>query len=362
MAERGQVSAGWVPIAEQFPATLAKDANAEVLKDGQTPDAYGLGIDKPGYLYAESSVPAGTVWNGISTVSTPTYPPATATWRFAHNRLWGFAATGTTLYYGAYGYDSTYIIQDLGYVPVDSQESGVIVQVVPFGNMIAVFKADCLYVIKNADAPSGNFVAEYVKQSSGLPAAITGNVIAIDNKIYWANAAGIWAYDGNSIAELTEPIRNNLGTFSSASVTTFTADFAERKMVGRYSGATKFIIALGDNPALYDYSTSGFRFTTRTIAGADAEPLLVSKVAFAYQYTGDIATVGFDVKINDSWKTENQLKIRPASDNGRIEVALTNALACRRFAMRITSMTASLYISRIFVYLKSGGVLGYSNK
>ena len=360
MAERGQVSAGWVSLAEQFPATLAKDANAEVLKDGQTPDAYGLGIDKPGFLYADSSVSAGTVWNGAADADAPTYAPVTAQWRFAHNRLWGWAETGTTLYYGAYGYDATYIIQELGYVPCDHQESSAIVQVVPFGNMIAVFKDDCLYVIKNADAPSGDFVAEYVKQSSGLP--VVGNVIAVDNKIYWANTTGIWSYDGNAIAELTEPIRNSLGTFSSASITTLNADFAKRRIMGRHSSATKFIIGLGDNPALYDYSTSGFRFTTRTIAGADAEPLLVNKIAFAYQYAGDMATVNYDVKINDTWKTESQIKIRPAYENGRIEVALINALSCRRFAMRITSMTSGLYISRIMGHIKAGGVLGYSNK
>jgi len=361
MAERGQWTAGWVSIAEKFPASLSKDSYPEVIKDGETPDAFGMGADKPGLLYIESSVPAGSVWNGIATVSAPSNAPATATWRFAHNRLWGFAATGTTLYYGAYGYDSTFIIQKLGYIPVDSQESGVIVQVVPFGSNIAIFKADCLYVINNADSPGGSFKAEYVKQSSGLP--VIGNVISVDNKVYWANATGIWSFDGQQIAELTIPIRNNLGSFCSSEITTLTANFATKEIVGLNGSNTKFVIALGENVELYDYSTAGFRFTTRTVVGAEVEPLLIDKVAFAYQYNaGELATIDFDVKINDTWKSESQLKVRPSGDNGRAEVLLTNALACRKFAMRVTNMSANLYISRILVHVKQGGVLGYSSK
>jgi hypothetical protein len=362
MAERGQPQSQWIDIAAQFPASLSKDASSEAIKDGQTPDAYGMGSDKPGLLYVEPTVPAGTVWNGITTVTAPSNAPVTATWRFCHNRLFGFAATGTTLYYGAYGYLTSHVLQGLGYVPCDSQESGNIVQVVPFGSNIAVFKADALYVIKNADSPSGSFESEYVKQSSGLPVA--GNVIAMDGVLYWANTYGVFAYDGNQIVELTTPIRNNLGAFASGQITSLTADFAQKQIIGLNGAATKFIIVPGQNVELYDYSTTGFRFTTRTITGADTEPLLVDKVAFVYQYSGDIATINFDVKISDTWKTESQLKIRPADaqGNGRIEVSLMNALACRKFAMRITAMSASLYISRIQAHVKSGGVLGYSNK
>lgn len=360
MAERGQWMAGWVPIAEKHPASLSRDASLSILKDGETPDAYGLGIEYPGLLYAEQTVPTGTVWNGIAAVTAPSSAPVTATWRFALNRLWGFAATGTTLYYGAYGYDSNYLIQDLGYIPCD-YESSDIVQVVPFGTNIAVFKAASLYVVRNADAPQGNFVAEYVKQSSGLPVA--GNIIAMDGKLYWCNTYGVWQYDGNQIVELTTPIRENLGAFVSTAITLLTADFAKKEIIGLNGATTKFIIVPAQNVELYDYSTSGFRFTTRTLVGAEVEPLLVDKIALAYTYTaGELATADLQIKINDRWLDESQVKIRPAIDNGRIEVPLTNMLACRKFALRITGMSAGLYISRILVHLKTGGASGYSNK
>jgi len=361
MAERGQLVASWVSIADKFPHTLAKDIAPEALENGQTPDAYFLGIDKPGYLYLESSVPAGTVWNGIATVSAPTDAPATATWRFAHNRLWGWSATGTTLFYGAFGYTNDYLIQGLGYAPVDSQESADIVQVVPFGRSVAIFKASALYVIKNADSPSGNFIAEYVKQSSGLP--VVGEVVAMNDVLYWCNASGVWSFDGGKIVELTEPIRENLGTFASDQIATLRADFSRNEIIGRGASDTKFIIVPGSKSELYDYSTSGFRFETRTLVGTEGEPLLVDKIGFVYQYSaGDSATVDFDVKINDTYKSEDKLTIRPATDNGRAERSLKNMLACRKFAVRITDMSAGLYISKILIHIKSGGVNGYSGK
>jgi hypothetical protein len=97
--------------------------------------------------------------------------------------------------------------------------------------------------------------------------------------------------------------------------------------------------------------------------GQEAEPLVVDQIGLVYQYNAsDYATVNIDVKINDTWKTENKFTIRPANDNGLALLPLTNVLACRKFAMRITAMSASLYINSILCHVKSGGIMGYSNK
>ena len=133
MPVRGQYDASWVEIASKFPATLNRDANPETLKDGESPESFGLGADKSGSLYYESSAPAGTTWDGIATVSAPLNAPVTATWRYAFGRLWGWATTGATLYYGAYNYTDNYLIQNLGFLPIDSQDSTDIKQVAPFG-------------------------------------------------------------------------------------------------------------------------------------------------------------------------------------------------------------------------------------
>jgi len=360
MPERGAWRPQWVSLAEKFPATLSKSESPEVMPDGRTPEAYGIGLERPGYLYA-ATPSDGTVWNGIATVATPTYTPLTGTqyWRFANNRLWGWPTTGTRLYYGAYGYDSHYIIDGLGYVPCDFESSNI-TDVIPFGDKVAVFKADCLYIINNAGNPGDGFIAEYVAQSRGLPTASLA--IGVDKTLYWVNTGGVFMTDGQQVVEVTEPIRDNLGAFASGQITSLRSDFQTRRVIGRTT-STQFIIVPGQQPSLFDYSTSGLRFTTRTMVADEGDPLLIDKVGFVYQYSaGNIATLDLDVKINDIWKTEPQFKIRPVNDNGRCEFRLQNALACRKFAIRITGMSGSLYISKIMVSVKQGGTTGYSHK
>lgn len=361
MPERGAWSPQWVPLATKWPVSLATDVAPEVLPDGKTPDAYGLGLDKPGYLYYEASPSSGTAWKGIDTVSTPTNTPLTGTqyWRFYHGRLWGYKLDSNKVTYSAYGYDSNYIADGLSYVMCD-YESSNITNVIPFGDNIAVCKSDYLYIIRNANNPGNGFVAEYVGQQYGLPVA--ANVIAVDNTLYWANTHGIFSYDGQQIVEVSQAVRNSLAPFVSSSITSLRADFEKRRIIG-YNAATKFIIEPGQEPSLYNYNTAGFRFTSRTLVSEEVEPLLINKIGLSYQYNASaLAKVSIDVKINDTWKTESEKMIRPAEDNGRVEIQLANMQTCRKFAMRITSMSASFYVSKIMAHVKTGGVMGYSNK
>lgn len=360
MAERGTAESEWIVLASKFPASLDKDSAPESLADGETPEAYGMGIDKPNYLYAESAPSSGTVGTQISTVSAPTNAPSGITnWRFFHNRLWGWSTSSSKLYYSAYGYDSNYILQNLGYVSCDTESSNI-VDVIPFGDNVAVLKSDYLYVINNANNPDGDFVATYIKQASGLPTA--GKWVVIDNLVVYANTHGIFSFDGQNITELTYPIRNNLGTFSDSQVSTLRADFEKRRIVGRGTSDTKFIIELGQQARLYNYSTSGFRFTTRTLAGANGETMVVDKLGLIYQYEGDKFYLNIDVKINDTWKTEDKFTIRPANENCFATLNIKNVLSCRKFAVRLTSLDANVYINSIMAHLKQGGVMGYSNK
>lgn len=368
MADRGTL-AQWATIAGDFPATLVRDIAPEYLKDGQTPDSYGLGIDRPGYLYAEPSVSTGTYWDAMATVSTPTDTPISGsqTWRYWHNRLWGWptswptVATTDKVYYGAAGYDTDYLIDGLGYFPLNDATE-IVYQVVPFGPNMAVFTTDNLYIVRNAAASGYALNAEHVRQAGSVN--IPSDVVSVDGVLYWANTRGIFAYDGQNVRELTQPVRSSLAPFSYSTVRKLYANFDRHRIVGlNASDATAFIIEPGEQVGLYDYSTSGFRFTTRTLAGKEGEPLVIDKVAFTYQYSGTTApTIGLDVKINDTWKTDVDHRIQFTQDNGRSEAALDNMLACRRFALRVRSMTSGLYVSQIMVHVKQGGVWSYSGK
>lgn len=363
MPFRGTPDSEWVVLANRFPASLNRDAAPESLQEDETPDSFGLGIDRPGWLYYDSAPSSGTAWTGIGTVSAPTYAPATCTWRYCFNRLFGFVtAGGNILYYGAPYYDATYILQGLGFVPVDdNNETSNITNVIPIsGGKIAIFKSDHLYTIDNADNPGNGFTANFIKQATGLPTA--ASVIVVDNTMVFANTHGVFALDGQNLIELTLPVRSNLAPFNNTVATSLKADFDKRRIVG-FASATKFIIQLGEKAKLYDYSTAGFRFTSKTLVAEDTAPLLVDKIGITYTYTASAsASVTLNVKINDTWKTESAFTIRPATDNGFAEIPLTNFLACRKFALRITAMSSSLYINSISVHLKQGGVRGYSNK
>jgi hypothetical protein len=362
MPVRGTPDSEWVVLANRFPATLNRDAAPESLQENETPDSFGLGLDRPGWLYYDSAPSSGTAWTGINTVSAPTYAPTTCTWRYCFNRLFGFPATGATVYYGAMNYLDTYLLQGLGYIPVDdNNETSNITNIIPIsGGNVAVFKSDFCYIIRNSDSPGGSLTAEFLKQATGLPTA--ASVIVLDNTMVFANTHGVFAFNGQNITELTLPVRSSLAPFNNTVATSLKADFEKRRIIG-FASATKFIIDLNDKPMLYDYSTAGFRFTSKTLVAEDASPLLIDKLMLVYQYSAsDYATINIDIKQNDAWKTESQFTIRPQNDNGMAMLSLNNVLACRKFAIRITAMSESLYINSILCHVKTGGVLGYSNK
>jgi len=366
MPTRGQVEKQWVSIAKDFPATLVKDVAPELLKDGQTPDSYGLGIDTLGYLYSDTSPAGGSAMTALTAVTAPTNTPlsATATWYYWHNRLWGIttaAAQNNYIAYGAPGYKDTYIRQSYGRALADF-ETSAITAIIPFGKNIGVFKADNLYFISNADSESGNHEAEFVQQ--GLGVANKAESIAMGGNVYFVNANGVFSFDGQNVAEITFLIRNNLGTFAAGEIDSVYGDFAKKRIMGRASSSTVFIIDTQQDNKLFDYGTSGFRYTTPTFVSDTHEPLIVDKIGLAYKYeAGNKATITYQIKINDKWQTAETFKdIVPTTDNGWIEIPVITKYACRRWTFRITAITASLYISDIMVSLKQGGIRGYSSE
>lgn len=374
MPERGQTDPAWVTVSSKFPSTLAKDAPPETLEDGQTPEAYGLGLDKPGWLYYDSSPAAGSQATQLTDNSAPgSNNPIDAGinhWHYWFNRLWGYGDNYNVLWYGALGYTANFVYDGLSKVEFAEESANITgIGVLPLSKDILVAKGEYLYIIPNADSTSGNFQARFVRRDftcTGINATATtllNNIL--DNTFYATNTKGIFGFDGQNVTELTYPIRNNLGAFSSDTIINLNADYSKNRLIGRDSTpTTKFIIEVtGDSAKLFDYNTSGFRFTTPTVQGKDGEPLTVDKVALLYTYTaGARATVDVDVKINDTWKAEKQFTIVPATSNGRAELFLSNNLVCRRWAVRLNSISPNLYISAIQAHVKQGGIQGYSNK
>jgi len=359
--ERGRADFQWVDIATRFPATLVKDIAPEKLQDGQTPDAYGMGIDKQGVLYRLGYTNIGERSSTWVVVGTPLNPPASGlTWKYQFNRLWGYATNGNKLYYGAPGNVSNYFVQDMGSLQIDA-EDGNITGVYPFGGNLGIAKASNLYVVPNADNTSGGFSADMVaEQGAGSEA----NMVGMGDVLFIANANGVWGTSGQDLQELTRPIRENLGTVSGGSIDALNADFERGRIIGSSSSATVFVIEPGGEggASIFAYDGSEFRFTTRSLMGPTGGPVVVDKISLSYEYTGGQIDVSWQVKINDTWKAVERVRRGSDTERGRIELATNSVLACRRWAMRLTDIPSGFYIHRIQARVKMEGVLGYATE
>ena len=360
--ERGTPDGGWIILSQSFPAGLNKLDAAEALNDGQTPDAYGMGVDVPGNLYADS-VPSGYVANPFYTaVSAPTGAPSEGlTWYYWFDRLWAISADGLSVYYGAYGYKTNFIYQRRGLSGFYATGGKSYTTLAPFGNSMALFTASSVDVIQNANQPSGDFSIVEMIDTQGC--AVANRAVASGSNLFYINANGVWVVGNYTANDATRSVRSSLAPFTTATSTVLRYDDRRKLVVGLDGSANeKFAIqAQGDEIALFDYSTTGFRYTTPTFIASGGVPLSIDKIAIVYHYTSATDKyISLDVKINDDWKTEGRKKIIEANGKGRMEIPLNNVIACRHWALRFTELSANVYISNIQAKIKQGGVTGYS--
>lgn len=349
--------ARWTPLAAKFPASLAKDVAPELLEDGLTPDAYGLGLDEPGSLYP-GSIQTGTTRLTATTATAPgsNFSPHTitgATWYYweGFERLWGHV--GTNIIVGAYGYkDQLYAQGGFGLFPF-SYGTGNIVTLIPFGNSVAAVKSDCTMVINRATDRRGGFDDGIVIQD--FFASASTDVTEYAGQVYASNASGIFRLSENGkVEELSYPIRNNLGNLTGADLK---AVYTQGRIIGN-DGTKKYTVDAATG-GLYDYSTSGFRWTSRTLAMPDEKRLRVPRLAFLIRLTNDSdATMSYQVKGDDDvWKDEESVVFRNEYDGfAWVEVELPDemSLVQQKWAMRITAMSSNLRINQVNVLLEEG--------
>jgi hypothetical protein len=360
--ERGQPDFQWMSLAEQFPATLVTEIAPEKLKDGQTPDAYGMGLEKDGVLYKSAYTDTGSRYSTWTSESTPTNAPSGITvWKYQWDRMWGYVYADRTVYYGAYGNYDSYILQSFGKLIADN-ESSSLTGVHPFGKNLAIFKSNYFYHVPNADDTSANFRIYFAGDQG-----ITGEdkCICLNDIIYFANTSGVWAFDGQRLIEITEPIRNSLGDVQGGAITNLNAEFDKARLVGHNSNTVKFVLVPRGQGGMgiYTYSGTDFRFTTRSLLSGEGNPLMVDKIALNYEYdsTSQI-DVSYQVKINDTWKAEERMRTDSNIKHGRLELATANMLAARRWAFRLTDIPADFYIHSIEANVKTISSAGYSVK
>jgi len=370
MADRRGQKPVWITLAERFPATLAKNGPPELLEDGQTPDAYGLGIDRPGALYA-ASIPTGTA-RPTWALNTPTtdhtahnLTVGNCTWREIFRRPWATITAGSpdVYYFAPYHFTDLYL-QGFGKLACDA-DTGNVVGIIPFGNNILAMKANHSYVIPNGISMQGNFVVGDVVH--GFGASNMTDVTVHGGVVYAAHSNGVFAFDGQNVRNLTQAIRQNLGNFTdahldgSANNSGYIIDEKRFRLVGN-DGTKKWVIDLSsERPGLYDYTTSGFLWTSRTFVSRNLEPFCFTRLGFFIEHTDTSkGTLTYQIKHEQSWSQAESIDLPYLRERyTRQEFPVRIPLASRRWAMKITALSSNLRINAILGYGNTDSIWGF---
>lgn len=327
---QGALFSGWFELAGKFPPSVNNFTDPSQLKVFESPACYGAECNTIGYLKTGVIPTAVTEVSRTITIGADTY-----TWWY--NRMW--RASSATLIWGPPEYDDFYIPHDVGKLRADAN----ITTFQPFaGNALGVVTATGLNVIRNASDPSGRFQFDHFLQD--VYATTAARVLTLENVLFVCNGGGVFSYDGRNVKEWTLPVRGSLTNFSSIDIG---ANYVAKWIIG----TDKFVIDT-TTEKIFDYATSGFLFTTRTLQQAPfANPFVVERVAFVYDRTDtENITLSWQTKSNDGdWYTEEDISIPAESGTScRHEVMIANPITnCQKFAMRITAMSSNVKIKGI---------------
>ena len=327
----------WVPLATVFPAALDTESDPTRLADGYSPEAYGQGLLYPGWLYP-AAIPTGT--SAIKNTS----PGSLTGYTLHFRRLWKI--NGANLVYNAPEYFDIYLRQALGSLGFN-EDAEDIVTFFPFGdNAMFVAKSTGGYRIPNAASSSGGFQHGDIVPAMKVAAATSA--IELDGTAYVANANGIMAWDGGNVVEVTARCRTR--AVASYNADTLTRDEQKRWVIG-----TKFVYDASAK-RVYDFATSGFRFTSRSLAQGDGSSFSVTSVMFVYEFTDDQpCEITFQAKRDGDWENALDRVLQPSGETRTQKiVGFERAPAARKFALRITSLGSNIRIRAIHVCVDGG--------
>ena len=330
---RGDLFDGWVQLAGQFPPSLNKEEDPTRLKPFESPDCYGVDPDKDGRLKS-GSVPSGTAR------SAPTRTIGSTTYYWYYDRLWRLSATSQRLLCGIPSLDTVFLKQ-AGAGPLLAN-SAIVTYLPCLQDAMLVVTATGSHLANNVKDPRGFFELGPFLQE--MYASTASHVTVLDGIPFVCNAAGVFSYDGQTVKEWTRPVRDSVSPFAS---TALTCVYPKKYVVG----TSKFVIDT-TNGKLFNFGTSGFRFTSRTLAVSEEySPFMTQAIAFILEH-GDTTggTISWQSKAEDgNWYSEPDINVRYTEGQyTRIETGIRNPTAmARRFAIRITALDSSLYIRDI---------------
>ncbi len=343
---------GPIPIASQFPPTLNKDADPTLIGNGESPDAYGVDWNSDDVL-TPGTIPTGTAR------SAPMGTGSYTAYNWYYNRLWHInAADASVLNVGAPEYRHEFYDQDTG----DRNANATILTFMPMlQDSMLMCTATGSHMMQNCRDPRGFFWVGEFEQRFYAEAA--NRVTVLQGIPYACNADGLFRWNGQAVDEVTRPVRNDLAPFAEQAIL---ADYDKNLIIG-----TDAFVYDADKNKLFDYSTSGFRFTTRTLSQPASDkggkqPFEVAGVIFLFdQLVTTRQTISWQTRFDavdlqsggdSKWFDENDIRVVDAPK--RLEVPVNNPLRSgREFTIRLTGMDSSVRIREIQVIVK-----GYSQE
>jgi len=322
---------GWIKLSGDFPPSLNNSDDSIRLKPGESPSVYGVDPDADGLLKS-GSVPTGTA--RTAPVGTGGY----TAWNYYYDRLW--LATGSNLKMGAPHYRNTYLRQGSSRFDVDA----TIVTFMPCleASLWIATGSGSQFLQRVND---GRAYYELTPMRQELWVAAANRCITLDGKPFVCNSSGVFSYNGDETKEWTAAVRDSLGSFANQPIL---AEYSKKYIIG----TSKFVIDT-NNGKLFDFGTAGFRFTSRTLTSeGEFNPFEVISIAFILSQTGDGGTISWQTKMEDNdWTDEDDIEVEAEQEQyTRIEreTGQTSRM-CRRFAMRITSLSSNISIREIQV-------------
>jgi hypothetical protein len=336
---KGAIYNGTVKLAGDFPPSVNTTDDITALKPFESPACYGVDCQRDGQLKT------GSILTGTARVATTKTISAT-TYYWHYDRCW--RSSGADLIFGAPFYDDVYQVQGRGKV---TAEASIVAFMPCFNTRMWVATASGSQFVDNAmsqgSASSGGVMRlGQLVQELTLSTGHGTSALTLDEIPYLVNTKGIWSYDGQNVKEWTRPVRYTLGSFGSE--VALTADYQQKFIIG----AAKFVL----DPLtgkLFDYGTSGFLFTSRTLVADGYRPFGIGDLFFSVQFSPDDpsdATINWETKTEDSdWTTEEDIVVQSVDGMKTMVVARpqNSITTAHKFAIRITGLSSNLYIRQI---------------
>jgi len=334
MGDRDYSLSVWL---KDFPAGLDTKTDPTDLKDGSTPAAYGLDLDVDQRL-AAGSVPVGTARTAKTFDNIEDAYGNTNTYYWYYNRLWRW--DDNDLYWGAQGYDNYFY--PVGRTLREFSETATdILTVLPYGEFqLAVFKADCTYVVSNIqDTRDLTFKTDCYQEISIADAS---HAVELDGVVYASTSTGLKAFTGTGVKDLTRSVRDGASAFSGKELK---ADYNKKRIIG-----TDAFVYDVESDRLFDYTTSGFLWTSPALRTDTFAPFVVDNIIFGIEHTDeDDATFTYQHKTGDEdWSDEKRVYCRYDTE---IHTSVTEypdeSYMARKFQIRITDMDDNIRIRNI---------------